>query len=214
MKRSKAIAQPFFAYVIALIRHWLGWLMSSVVLGVFLNIYERVSKQSIPFQYYAMILGVGLFVASFLAWRDEWTSREKAEGFLGEVTAVREERLRDLHRPVRSYIDEVERHRGDAESLLAADHFEQRMDNFAPPWDRLHERALDVADEFRDRSERVYDDLIQLRPALQPMRQRVQNVVGWLRNRGYPDPRNDLRTGVATLEERLATVRRSLDLVF
>lgn len=84
-------------YVVALLSRWVAWLMSSIAIGVGLNIYERVTGRPIPLTHYLSILVVGFLVASFLAWNHERKGRETAEARLGiPLLAIG-------YRPMRNY---------------------------------------------------------------------------------------------------------------
>ena len=130
------------------------------------------------------------------------------------VRDEREERTRELRRPVATLLDEIERKITEAKAMLAATEFKLDMDDISPAVRQSYERTNDVADLYRTRSERVYRELWKLRPAMQRLPEHVAAAVGDLRTgRDRYDSRERLNEALASVIKVLDTTRRALDLV-
>lgn len=133
---------------------------------------------------------------------------------LREIRAERLERLRELRRPVMTVLDEIERRFTEAKALLTADAFDSTMDDVSPAWGHLYERLPDVADSYRARSERVYIELWKLRPAMQPVRDRIAAVVGGLRTRQDREAEKVmLARELTAVGDAIAATRHALEVV-
>lgn len=66
------------------------------------------------------------------------------------VREEREERARELRRPVATLLDEIERDLAASRAMPAATTFMTEMDNIAPGLRRSHERVEVIADLYRD----------------------------------------------------------------
>ena len=113
---------------------------------------------------------------------------------LREARDERAERLRELRRPVATLLDEIKRDITASKALLAATTFEAKMDGIPPSLGRSYVRLGEVADLYRDRSERVYRLMSQqLRPTIRALQRCVENVVGDVRaNRDRGDNSDSL----------------------
>jgi hypothetical protein len=95
-------------FLYALIRHWRAFLSSSLIVGALLNVYERASGKSIALSYYLGLLLVGLVVACFTVWLEEYNRRLSVE----QQLAASRPRLK------LSVVRERERNRGDVAYFL------------------------------------------------------------------------------------------------
>lgn len=130
------------------------------------------------------------------------------------VREEREERARELRRPVATLLDEIERDLAASRAMPAATTFMTEMDNIAPGLRRSHERVEVIADLYRDRSERVHRELWRLRPAMLRLPDYVAAAVGDLRTgRDRQDNRERLNAELASVAKVLDDTRGALHLV-
>ncbi|HSY50278.1 MAG TPA: hypothetical protein VLC46_15810 [Thermoanaerobaculia bacterium] len=67
-------------FLLSVIHHWRGALTSSVVISVGLTVYQLATREALQLKTYLWTLvGVGLPVAVFLAWAEEYRGRERGQ---------------------------------------------------------------------------------------------------------------------------------------
>jgi hypothetical protein len=85
-------------FLLAVLHHWKGALTSSVIISVGLTVYQLATGETLKLQPYLWTLvGVGLPVAIFLAWAEEYRGRNKAQRAIGrppDFSAVLDTQLR------------------------------------------------------------------------------------------------------------------------
>lgn len=73
----------FWNYVCALCREWIA-LLSGGLITVALGLWERYQGKSVPGGTYGFVIGLCLFVASFLAWRKEYSANRTGPDIIME----------------------------------------------------------------------------------------------------------------------------------
>ncbi len=72
------MGNPIITFIRRVLGHWVS-LMTGELIVLLLVLYERISKTVVPISVYVVIAAFTLFVAAYMAWKDEYLAKGVAQ---------------------------------------------------------------------------------------------------------------------------------------